>query len=178
MLGQGVSDPYATISFLVDNTLNRFKTFIIKDNLNPEWNFLCQTPVEHLESVSDINIRLFDKDDFSKDDNLGEVSVPKSVIKRSSDQRAEQDFWLMLTNTEKGSVRTKVSWSTLSTTPPLASPSSQPPASASPSPTVSVSPPQLPAEPSPPPPTPPVVSQPGFRPSPPLPQPPVQPRDL
>jgi len=117
MLGQGVSDPYATISFLVDNTLNRVKTFIIKDNLNPEWNFLCQTPVEHLESVSDINIKLFDKDDFSKDDNLGEVSVPKSVIKRSSDQRAEQDFWLMLTNTEKGSVRTKVSWSTLSTTP-------------------------------------------------------------
>ena len=117
LLGQGVSDPYATIDFLADKSLNRYKSFTINDNLNPVWNYLCQTPVESIDSVSDISIKLFDKDDWSKDDPLGNVSVPRSVVNRAAMTKTEQDFWLMLTDTKHGSVRTKVSWSSLSSTP-------------------------------------------------------------
>ena len=67
MLGQGVSDPYATIDFVADRALHRFKSFTVKDNLNPVWNFVTQVPVEDIATVSDINIKLFDKDEFTKD---------------------------------------------------------------------------------------------------------------
>ena len=119
LLGQGVSDPYATLDFVADTVLYRFKSFTIKDNLNPVWNFLCQVPVEDSKTVSDIAIKLYDKDEFSKDDPLGEVAIPRSVIKRARESGAEQDFWLMLTNTETGSVRSRVSWSSLSPRPPV-----------------------------------------------------------
>ena len=119
LLGQGVSDPYATLDFVADTVLYRFKSFTIKDDLNPVWNFLCQVPVEASRTVSDIAIKLYDKDEFSKDDPLGEVAIPRSVIKRAQDTGTEQDFWQMLTNTETGSVRSRVSWSSLSTQPAI-----------------------------------------------------------
>ena len=119
LLGQGVSDPYATLDFVADTVLYRFKSFTIKDDLNPVWNFLCQVPVEASRTVSDIAIKLYDKDEFTKDDPLGEVAIPRSVIKRAQDTGTEQDFWQMLTNTETGSVRSRVSWSSLSTQPAI-----------------------------------------------------------
>ena len=119
LLGQGVSDPYATLDFVADTVLYRFKSFTIKDDLNPVWNFLCQVPVEASRTVSDIAIKLYDKDEFTKDDPLGEVAIPRSVIKRAQDSGTEQDFWQMLTNTETGSVRSRVSWSSLSTQPAI-----------------------------------------------------------
>ena len=117
ILGQGVSDPYATIDFFADKFLHRFKTFVVQDNLNPVWNYFCQVPVENIETVSDIVVKLFDKDKITNDDPLGDISIPKSVVKRASQQNKVQDFWLMLNNTKTGSVRSKVSWSTLSLTP-------------------------------------------------------------
>ena len=119
LLGQGVSDPYATLDFVADTVLYRFKSFTIKDDLNPVWNFLCQVPIEDSKTVSDIALKLYDKDEFTKDDPLGEVTIPRSVIRRARDSRAEQDFWQMLTNTETGSVRSRVSWSSLSTQPAI-----------------------------------------------------------
>ena len=102
---------------MADTVLYRFKSYTIKNDLNPVWNFLCQVPVEDSKTVSDIAIKLYDKDEFTKDDPLGEVAIPKSVIKRAQQTGTEQDFWQMLTNTETGSVRSRVSWSTLSTQP-------------------------------------------------------------
>ena len=117
MLGQGVSDPYATIDFVADRALHRFKSFTVKDNLNPVWNFVTQVPVEDIATVSDINIKLFDKDEFTKDDPLGEVTIPRSVVVRARESRTEQNFWLMLNNVSTGSVRSKVSWASLATSP-------------------------------------------------------------
>ena len=46
-----------------------------------------QVPVNEQKSVSDISVKLFDKDDFTKDDPLGDCRIPKSVIKRAADTR-------------------------------------------------------------------------------------------
>ena len=70
-----------------DNVLTRSKTFTIKDNLNPVWNYFMQVPVNEQKSVSDISVKLFDKDDFTKDDPLGDCRIPKSVMKRAADTR-------------------------------------------------------------------------------------------
>ena len=83
------------------------------------WNFLCQVPIEDSNTVSDIAVKLYDKDEFTKDDPLGEVAIPRSVIRRARASGVEQDFWQMLTNVETGSVRSRVSWSSLSTQPAI-----------------------------------------------------------
>ena len=117
ILGQGVSDPYTNIDFTADRLLQRFKSPCIKDDLNPVWNFLCQVPVDDLRSVSDITLTLFDKDKYTKDDPLGDCTLPKSVVKRAAETGQDQDFWKLLDNTKTGSVRTRISWSTLSMNP-------------------------------------------------------------
>ena len=117
ILGQGVSDPYTIIDFTADRLRHRFKSPCIKDDLNPVWNFICQVPVDDLRTVSDISLQLFDKDKYTKDDPLGEATLPKSVVKRAADSCKDQDFWKVLENIKKGSVRTRISWSSLSMNP-------------------------------------------------------------
>ena len=117
LLGQGVSDPYATLQFTADKSLARFRTATINNCLSPVWDYLCQTPVESLDTVSDLTVRLYDKDRFTADDPLGDCVVPVSVVRRAHSTGTEQDFWLMLNNVATGSVRLSVAWSSLSTRP-------------------------------------------------------------
>ena len=117
LLGQGVSDPYATLQFTADKVVARFKTATVNNCLSPVWDCVCQTPVESLDTVSDLTVRLYDKDRFTADDPLGDCVVPVSVVKRAHFSQTEQDFWLMLNNTATGSVRLRVSWARLSTRP-------------------------------------------------------------
>ena len=117
ILGQGVSDPYGIIDFTADKQLRRFKSTCIKDDLNPVWNSMWQVPVEDIKSISDITIKLLDKDKFTRDDPLGEATITKSVVRRAKETCKDQDFWKILENTKTGSVRTRVSWSTLSISP-------------------------------------------------------------
>ena len=53
----------------------------------------------------------------TKDDPLGEVTIPRSVVVRARESGTEQNFWLMLNNVSTGSVRSKVSWASLATSP-------------------------------------------------------------
>ena len=117
LLGQGVSDPYATLQFTADKTVARFRTATVNNCLSPVWEHLCQTPVESLATVSDLTVRLYDKDRFTADDPLGDCVVPVSVVRRAQTSQTEQDFWLMLNNVATGSVRLRVSWARLSTRP-------------------------------------------------------------
>ena len=117
LLGQGVSDPYATLQFTADKTVARFRTATVNNCLDPVWDHLCQTPVESLATVSDLTVRLYDKDKFTADDPLGDCVVPVSVVRRAHSTQTEQDFWLMLNNVASGSVRLRVSWSSLATRP-------------------------------------------------------------
>ena len=117
LLGQGVSDPYATLQFTADKSVARFRTATVNNCLSPVWECLCQTPVESLDTVSDLTVRLYDKDRFTADDPLGDCVVPVSVVRRAQSSQSDQDFWLMLNNVASGSVRLRVSWSRLSTRP-------------------------------------------------------------
>ena len=45
------------------------------------------------------------------------MTIPRSVVVRARESGTEQNFWLMLNNVSTGSVRSKVSWASLATSP-------------------------------------------------------------
>ena len=86
--------------------------------------------MEDLTSASDISIALYDEDKYTRDEFLGSNLLSKSVISRARES-TEADFWSSLEQTSRyttittcylqpvasGSMRTRVSWSSLSTVP-------------------------------------------------------------
>ena len=73
--------------------------------------------MDEIDTVTDIAIRLYDKDDGTEDDFLGECTIPSSVVKRAATSGEDQDFWKFLEKISAGSVRTRISWSPLSLVP-------------------------------------------------------------
>merc|ERR1719192_1715879 len=90
----GKADPYVTISY---GEL-KLKSDVVKNNLNPEWNF------DNVLTISDniskeILLEVYDKDTVSKDDFMGKISLPTSeVIKLQAGQ------WIPLQGTKSGEI--------------------------------------------------------------------------
>merc|ERR1712223_480189 len=90
----GKADPYVTISY---GEL-KLKSHVVKNNLNPEWNF------DNVLTISDniskeILLEVYDKDTVSKDDFMGKISLPTSeVIKLQAGQ------WIPLQGTKSGEI--------------------------------------------------------------------------
>merc|ERR1712227_442283 len=90
----GKADPYVTISY---GEL-KLKSNVLKNNLNPEWNF------DNVLTISDniskeILLEVYDKDTVSKDDFMGKISLPTSeVIKLQAGQ------WIPLQGTKSGEI--------------------------------------------------------------------------
>ena len=90
----GKADPYVTISY---GEL-KFKSQVVKNNLNPEWNF------DNILTVSDkisneILLEVYDKDTASKDDFMGKISLLRSEI-----SKLEQGKWIPLQGTKSGEI--------------------------------------------------------------------------
>jgi len=68
------SDPYC-ICQIVGKPDSRFKTPVVKDCHDPVWNF--SEVIEEYEEGDELEISLFDKDTFSKDDCLGVARVSR-----------------------------------------------------------------------------------------------------
>merc|ERR1712083_930389 len=90
----GKADPYVTISY---GEL-KFKSQVVKNNLNPEWNF------DNIFTVSDkisneILLEVYDKDTASKDDFMGKISLLRSEI-----TKLEQGKWIPLQGTKSGEI--------------------------------------------------------------------------
>ena len=56
LLGQGKSDPYATLEITSDGETSTFKTYVISNNLHPVWNVAVDLPVDNPESLKGIYI--------------------------------------------------------------------------------------------------------------------------
>ncbi|XP_055806565.1 protein C2-DOMAIN ABA-RELATED 1-like [Solanum dulcamara] len=63
------SDPYVVVSMGKE----KLKTRVVKRNVNPEWNedlTLCIA-----EPILPIKLQVYDKDTFSRDDNMGDAEI-------------------------------------------------------------------------------------------------------
>merc|ERR1719234_1691093 len=90
----GKADPYVTISY---GEL-KFKSNIVKNNLNPEWNF------DNIFTISDnisneILLEVYDKDTVSKDDFMGKISLSTNDV-----TKLKQGQWIPLQGTKSGEI--------------------------------------------------------------------------
>ena len=118
VLKTNYSDPYAEIRFSVDGEAYRQQTCTSRNNLNPKWNYHQVIYVDDPTTFSDITISIFDRDKFTDDDFLGECVVYKDVIDKVVRGETAYDYWKILDKCYKGSLRVRVSWSWLGTSPP------------------------------------------------------------
>jgi len=76
----GFADPYCVVTLLGGDNEQHFKSRVVKQSLNPEWNeefdFKLEDHVQHT-----LQFELFDKDKFSKDDFIGRAEVAVETLK-------------------------------------------------------------------------------------------------
>merc|ERR1711972_1198121 len=90
----GKADPYVALSYGTQKT----KSNVVKNNLNPEWNFESLLTLN--ENASDeVLLEVYDKDTGSKDDFMGKVSLPIAELKEM-----KQGQWIPLQKTKSGEV--------------------------------------------------------------------------
>eukprot|EP01094_Clydonella_sp_ATCC50884_P010802 TRINITY_DN2061_c0_g1_i1.p2 TRINITY_DN2061_c0_g1~~TRINITY_DN2061_c0_g1_i1.p2 ORF type:complete len:184 (-),score=76.44 TRINITY_DN2061_c0_g1_i1:216-737(-) len=82
----GKSDPYVVI--LCDQ--QKFKTKVVKSNLNPEWDEQFTIPLT--TTGQRLKVEVFDKDKIGSDDSLGTVELTFQGLT----QGQEKDAWYIL----------------------------------------------------------------------------------
>ena len=80
ILPSDVSDPYTILSFSVDSKNYNYQTQVVIDDLSPKWNYICQVPVEDIQTISNMSFTVMDKDSITKDDFLGSCNLPSNEI--------------------------------------------------------------------------------------------------
>lgn len=104
-LFSGKSDPYAKIS-VGDQ---EFRTDIIYNTINPQWNFVCEALVDEIHGQT-IDIKVRDQDTNNKDDELGSVFLDiQNIVKKGT-----IDKWITLERAESGKIHLQASWFSLS----------------------------------------------------------------
>ena len=86
-----VSDPYARITF----GDFKYKTEIIPNSLNPEWNTIFIFPISNnsndfsnKKGFEDLDVQIFDQDKFKNDANLGNVRIDvRNLIKNGGQMK-------------------------------------------------------------------------------------------
>ncbi|KAL0850086.1 hypothetical protein ABMA28_011976 [Loxostege sticticalis] len=104
MLGKGKSDPYAIITV----GAQQWKTKHIDNDVNPRWNYWCESIVQC--SASTAVVKLFDWDRAGRDENLGRCSLDISQVVRAG----RLDTWQTLQQAKHGKVHLRLSWHRLS----------------------------------------------------------------
>ncbi|PIO76634.1 C2 domain protein [Teladorsagia circumcincta] len=76
----GMSDPYVKLCILPERK-QKYETKIIRNSLNPVYNetFLFSLPFNELQSKT-LMLTVYDYDRLSKDDKMGELSIPLETI--------------------------------------------------------------------------------------------------
>ena len=98
----------------LDGRLHRFRTLANLESKSPSWDFLVQLPVEQVDSISDLTVKVEEEEGIS----LATTTLSRTVVDRAVTTE-EVDFWSTLndahgnTSHMSGRVRTRVSWSTL-----------------------------------------------------------------
>nr|XP_032522091.1 extended synaptotagmin-2-B isoform X4 [Danaus plexippus plexippus] len=105
MLGKGKSDPYAIITV----GAQQWKTKHIDNNINPRWEFWCESVVR--QTGGSVAIQLFDWDRAGRDEKLGRCSLDISQVVRAG----RLDTWQTLQQAKTGKVHLRLSWHRFST---------------------------------------------------------------
>ncbi|XP_035429623.2 extended synaptotagmin-1 isoform X3 [Spodoptera frugiperda] len=100
MIGKGKSDPYAIITV----GAQQWKTKHIDNNVNPRWDFWCESVLR--TSATILVIRLFDWDRTGRDEKLGRCSLDISQVVRFG----RLDTWQTLQQAKHGKVELRLSW--------------------------------------------------------------------
>ncbi|XP_052329565.1 uncharacterized protein LOC118399885 isoform X3 [Oncorhynchus keta] len=99
-LKKGKSDPYVKIN--IGGV--KFKSHVIKENLNPTWNEMYET-VMTPQSDQEVQVELYDKD-MDKDDFLGRCNISMRDIIHSQ----YTDQWYTLNDVKSGRVHLVLEW--------------------------------------------------------------------
>jgi len=92
----GKSDPYAVVTYGND----KVKTKTIKNNLNPEWNFETDIPVQE-NGPNNMKIEVFDSDKIGKDKSLGSANIDVRDLLNEPLEEA----WIPLNGTKSGKIK-------------------------------------------------------------------------
>jgi Ca2+-dependent lipid-binding protein len=96
----GTPDPYATVSIAGRQELGRTKT--IEGNANPKWNETVNVVISSLKD--DLNLKVFDFNDFRKDKELGEANFALDKFEKDDEYENEQ-LPLMLNGRPRGQIQ-------------------------------------------------------------------------
>ncbi|XP_030027056.2 extended synaptotagmin-1 isoform X3 [Manduca sexta] len=104
MLGKGKSDPYAIITV----GAQQWKTKHIDNNVNPRWDYWCESMLR--SSATTAVIKIYDWDRAGRDEKLGRCSLDISQVVRFG----RLDTWQTLQQAKHGKVHLRLSWHRLS----------------------------------------------------------------
>lgn len=114
LVKKGKSDPYAIIRVGAQS----FRTKVIDNNLNPEWNETFEAFVDNCEGQQ-LEAVIYDEDTSSKDSKIGTLDTDIA----STVETGYRDLWLPLEGVKQGRVHLQLTWFRLSSSPSdLASP--------------------------------------------------------
>jgi len=98
----GKSDPYAVVTYGKDKA----KTKTIKNNLNPEWDFETDIPIEE-NGPSNVKIEVFDSDKIGKDKSLGSAVIDLGDLLNEP----LDESWIPLSGTKSGQIKVSADFS-------------------------------------------------------------------
>lgn len=102
---KGKSDPYAIIRIGAQS----FRTKVISNDLNPEWNETFEAFVDNSEG-QELEAVIYDEDTSSKDSKIGRLDT--EIV--STVETGYQDLWLPLEGVKQGRVHLQLNWFPLS----------------------------------------------------------------
>ena len=104
LLKKGKSDPYTTVAI----GAQKFRTKVVDNNLNPEWNETFEAFVDNHEG-QELEIIVYDEDRSSKDSKIGSLETDiASVV-----EQGRRDLWLPLKGVKQGRIHLQLSWLSL-----------------------------------------------------------------
>ncbi|KAJ7365620.1 Extended synaptotagmin-3 [Desmophyllum pertusum] len=101
LLKKGKSDPYAVIRIGAQS----FRTKVIENNLNPEWNETFEAFVDNCEG-QELEAVIYDEDTTSKDSKIGALDTDIA----STVESGYRDLWLPLEGVKQGRVHLQLRW--------------------------------------------------------------------
>ncbi|XP_062852804.1 extended synaptotagmin-1 [Trichomycterus rosablanca] len=98
---KGKSDPYVVINI----GGSTFKSRVIKENLNPNWNEMYEVVLTDLPG-QDVSLEVLDKDMDMTDDFMGRLKIKLCDIIKSQ----HMDEWFTLNDVKRGRIHLAVEW--------------------------------------------------------------------
>ena len=124
----GKSDPYVKIDTSVDLLEQNFRSHTIPNNHNPNWKMMVDVPVYDAETLTDVNLQVYDEEKVGKDELLGQCTVARQLLRTALHSKGQyQDVWKPLESLENDKdgiamLHCQIGWSELKESLPSLTP--------------------------------------------------------